>query len=124
MSTDTHRAESARNNPLNSTLSTGVHVTSRGVLVPIERWRALTEAMLDTAAKAAIAAEYMIERCDDFDGDSDLEGQCTEDEISRAPDFGPQFLPTGPGCEIADTGEDSDPDHEHDGREPTYSDEG
>lgn len=69
-----------------------------GVLVPIEHWRRLTEAMVETANKAAVAAEYMIERCDEFDGDCDL-----EDDDPREDD---------------DPCEDDDCDHEHDGREP------
>ena len=73
-------------------------ITERGVLVPIERWRALTETMLETAGKAAIAAEFMIERCDAFDGDCDLE----DDDPDHEHD----------GSEV------DEPDHEHDGCEP------
>lgn len=45
----------------------------RGVLIPIEQWRQLTETMVELSARAAFAAEYMIQRCDDFDGDPDIE---------------------------------------------------
>lgn len=94
-------------------------ITERGVLVPIERWRALTEAMLDTAAKAALAAEYMIERCDDFDGDADDEATASEDDFTPIP----PDINCGPGCVISDpdsciddTGEmdDTDREPEHD----------
>jgi hypothetical protein len=39
------------------------------------------------------------------DGDTDVEGECSEDEISRCPDMGAQFLPGGPGCNISDGGD-------------------
>jgi hypothetical protein len=54
-----------------------------------------------------------IDLADAMDGDSDFEGQCNEDEISRCTDLGFGVGYRGPGCEIADDG-----GCEHDGREP------
>ena len=95
-----------------------VTLTRRGVLIPIERWRALTETMLETAGRAALAAEFMVERCDMFDGDPDLEpddygedddpaGQYDEDEWTT-PLSAADMWALGPGCPISDPAENED----------------
>jgi len=53
-----------------------------------------------------------------IDDDSDFEGQCNEDEISRCTDLGLAVRAEGPSCPIADPG-----GCEHDGREPDHDDE-
>lgn len=89
--------------------------TSRGILVSIERWREITQVMLDTAGKASLAPEFMIERCDDFDGDPDLENVGPEDDgipMTLA-------MTAVPSCKISDPPEDDDPaGSEHDDRVP------
>lgn len=49
--------------------------------------------------------ETGIELLDLFEPDPDAEGQCTEDEVSSSPEMGAQFMPKGPGCDLADSGE-------------------
>lgn len=54
-----------------------------------------------------------IDIADAMDGDSDFEGQCNEDEMSRCMDDGRSPPSGGPGCIYSDDG-----GCEHDGREP------
>ena len=46
--------------------------------------------------------EALIASLDAIDGDPDLEGECSEDEISRCTDDGCAIKSDGPGCEIGD----------------------
>lgn len=55
-----------------------------------------------------------IDLADALDGDPDLEGECSEDEVSRCTDLGLPVRHDGAGCEISDPG-----GCEHDGREVT-----
>lgn len=48
-----------------------------------------------------------IDLLDVLDGDPDREGECSEDEISRCTDLGRPVRGNGPGCDIADTGENA-----------------
>lgn len=85
-----------------------------GILVPVEQWVRMVGFMNEMATQAAAFADYGIERLDDFDGDPDCEdsdadedddpsGQCDEDGINTA-----YQAAGGPGCPIADPGEDED----------------
>ena len=51
------------------------------------------------------AIEVLVELLDLWDGDSDLEGECSEDEISRCTDTGQPVRGDGPGCRTGDEGE-------------------
>lgn len=65
----------------------------------------------------------LIERLDAIDGDPDLEGECSEDEISRCDDYGKPVRYSGPGCEISDPDKGVDDDGEAiDEREPDEGD--
>ena len=66
-------------------------------------------AQFDRAAIAS-AIEVMVNLLDVLDGDPDLEGECSEDEISRCDDIGRPVRGDGPGCEIADAGGQHDED--------------
>lgn len=102
MATDTLRAESAHHNPLTFTLSPGMapaaplmHLLARFDRQKVEAFAEVSIALLDL-----------------LDGDPDLDGQNTEDEISvfaSKPSY-------GAGCEISDPG-----GCQHDGREPEES---
>lgn len=48
-----------------------------------------------------------IDLADAMDGDADLEGECSEDEVSRCTDTGQPVRGDGPGCDIADAGENA-----------------
>jgi hypothetical protein len=48
-----------------------------------------------------------IDLLDVLDGDSDCEGECSEDEVSRCTDTGQPVTSDGPGCDIADAGENA-----------------
>ncbi len=54
--------------------------------------------------KIASAVEVLVNLLDVLDGDPDLEGECSEDEISRCSDMGRPARGDGPGCDIADAG--------------------
>lgn len=63
--------------------------------------------------------EIAIDLADALDGDPDLEGECSEDEISRCTDWGDPVRGNGPGCDIADPDMCVDDDGEYvDEREP------
>ena len=51
-----------------------------------------------------VVLEQAIAELDLLDGDPDLEGECSEDEISRCDDMGRPVRGNGPGCDIADAG--------------------
>lgn len=48
-----------------------------------------------------------IDLLDVMDGDADLEGECSEDEVSRCTDIGRAVIGEGAGCDIADAGENA-----------------
>jgi hypothetical protein len=48
-----------------------------------------------------------IDLLDVLDGDSDLEGECSEYEVSRCTDTGQPVQGNGAGCSIADAGENA-----------------
>lgn len=60
-----------------------------------------TRAELDAFVSVAIAL------MDEVDGDPDKEGECSEDEVSRCTDMGRPVFADGPGCDIADAGENA-----------------
>lgn len=60
--------------------------------------------------KIASAVEVLVNLLDVLDGDPDLEGECSEDEISRCDDIGRPVRADGPGCEIADPSGQHDED--------------
>lgn len=55
----------------------------------------------------AEAIEVLIDMLDLIGGDPDLEGECSEDEVSRCTDVGLPVPSDKPGCDIADTGENA-----------------
>ena len=57
--------------------------------------------------KLAAFVTVAIDLLDVLDGDADLEGECSEDEVSRATDIGRLVVDDGPGCDIADAGENA-----------------
>ena len=63
----------------------------------------------------ATAAELLVDLLDEIDGDPDLEGECSEDEISRCDDMGRPVHVNEPGCPISDPG-----GCENDGREQDW----
>ncbi|WP_295635911.1 hypothetical protein [Novosphingobium sp.] len=48
-----------------------------------------------------------IDLLDVLDGDGDLEGECSEDEVSRCTDIGRAVEGDGAGCDISDAGENA-----------------
>ena len=85
-----------------------------GVAAPVT----LPGAMLPMPAVARILARYdrgklaafvtvAIDLLDVLDGDADQEGECSEDEVSRCTDIGRAVEHDGPGCDIADAGENA-----------------
>lgn len=60
----------------------------------------------------ASTIEVLVNLLDVLDGDSDLEGECSEDEISRGTDWGAPVRGDGPGCVIADPDKCVDDDGE------------
>ncbi len=63
--------------------------------------RFLIQGYVDRSEIAA-AVEALVDLLDTIDGDPDLEGECSEDEVSRCADDGHASEGDGPGCEIAD----------------------
>ena len=57
--------------------------------------------------KLAAFVTVAIDLLDALDGDPDREGECSEDEVSRCTDSGQPVPCNGPGCDIADTGENA-----------------
>lgn len=57
--------------------------------------------------KLAAFVTVAIDLLDVLDGDPDREGECSEDEVSRCTDIGQPVRGNGPGCDIADTGENA-----------------
>ena len=85
-----------------------------GVAAPVT----LPGAMLPMPAVARILARYdrgklaafvtvAIDLLDVLDGGADLEGECSEDEVSRCTDIGRAVEGDGAGCDIADAGENA-----------------
>lgn len=64
--------------------------------------------------KLAAFVTVAIDLLDVLDGDPDREGECSEDEVSRCTDMGLPVRGNGPGCDIADTGEEDDPAGQYD----------
>ena len=58
-------------------------------------------------AKLAAFVTVAIDLLDVLDGDADTEGECCEDEVSRCTDIGRPVIGDGPGCDIADAGENA-----------------
>ena len=77
-----------------------------GILIPRDEYEELTEALATVFRIGARFTPRLIERLDLTDGDPDL-----EDATDLEDDFSIYTLglPPGPGCPIADTGEDDDP---------------
>lgn len=75
-----------------------------GILIPRDEYEELTEALATVFRIGARFTPRLIEHLDLTDGDPDLEGECSEDEISRCTDDGRAVRPDGPGCDIADPG--------------------
>jgi hypothetical protein len=75
-----------------------------GILIPRHELEELTEAMATVFRIGSRFTPRLIERLDLADGDPDLEGECSEDEISRCDDIGRPVRANGPGCEISDPG--------------------
>lgn len=59
-------------------------------------------------AQIASAVEVLVNLLDVLDGDTDLEGEWSEDEISSTPTW--ITLADGPGCQISDAGGQCDED--------------
>ena len=57
--------------------------------------------------KLAAFVTVAIDLLDVMDGDADLEGECSEDDVSRCTDIGRPVIADGPGCDIGDTGENA-----------------
>jgi hypothetical protein len=57
--------------------------------------------------KLAAFVTVAIDLLDVLDGNSDFEGECSEDEVSRCTDTGRPVLRDEPGCDIADAGENA-----------------
>jgi hypothetical protein len=57
--------------------------------------------------KLAAFVTVAIDLLDVLDGDPDREGECSEDEVSRCTDLGRPVPGDGPGCDIADAGENA-----------------
>ena len=76
--------------------------------------------------RAAIgnAIEVLVGLLDAIDGDPDLEGECSEDEVSRCTDDGRAIEGDGPGCEIADPSGVHDEDGQNTMFSPHRSEEG
>ena len=94
-----------------------------GILIPRDEYEELTEALATVFRIGSRFTPRLIERLDLIDGDSDFEGLCDEDEISRATDWGSAPTGSGPGCMIADPDEGVDDKGEMiDEREPDEGD--
>jgi len=63
-------------------------------------------------SQIASAIDVLVNLLDVLDGDPDLEGECSEDEISRCTDFGSPVYGDGPGCSISDPDKGVDDDGE------------
>ena len=57
--------------------------------------------------KLAAFVTVAIDLLDAMDGDPDLEGECSEDEVSRCTDIGRPVDGDGPGCDIGDADENA-----------------
>lgn len=65
------------------------------------------QGMVDREA-IGCAVQALVDLLDVIDGDPDLEGECSEDEVSRCTDWGLPVRADGPGCIIADPDEGVD----------------
>ena len=79
-----------------------------GILIPRAEYEELTEALATVFRIGSRFTPRLIERLDLADGDPDLEGEWSEDEISSVPTW--VSLDDGPGCQIADAGGQCDED--------------
>ena len=79
-----------------------------GIVLSVEEASRIAEALVTIQQVAARVGINLIDRLDVLEGDSDLEGEWSEDEISSTPTW--ITLADGPGCQIADAGGQCDED--------------
>jgi hypothetical protein len=98
------------------------HLSDSAVLIERSDLEVILRALVAFQQASAEAAEIILRRLDDTDGDPDLSPDGDELDGSLAEDdFSLQGTGlSGPGCPLSDPGEDDDPDAEHDGREEEY----
>ena len=79
-------------------------------------------AVLAQFDRATIAStiEVLVNLLDVLDGDPDLEGECSEDEISRCTDLGRAVKRDGPGCPISDPDKGADDEGEETNTEDAF----
>lgn len=103
------------------TPSPGITPLQAGIVLSASEARKIAEALVTIQQVAGRVGIHLIDKLDVLDGDSDFEGECSEDEISRCTDHGLPIPNDGPGCKIADPREEDDPaggdvvDERHDG---------
>lgn len=81
-----------------------------GIILPRAEYEELTEALATVFQIGAKFMPQLIARLDIEDGEPDYETNLIEDDFTPQP----QCIDFGPGCAIADAGEQDDPREEND----------